>query len=155
MPFCIPDKPKILSIHLKDTEVCMNSRAFILRETLYLLIGELICAAMIVGIYALIGRYSSGVVLGVLVGSLLGTVNFFMLGVSADAAADKAQEQNVKGGKSLMRLSYTFRLIVLFVILFAFAKSGLCDPLAMVLPIALYRPILMVIEFLRKPGEKE
>ena len=155
MPFCIPGKPKILSIHLKDTEVCMNSRAFILRETLYLLIGELICAAMIVGIYALIGRYSSGVVLGALVGSLLGTVNFFMLGVSADAAADKAQEQNVKGGKSLMRLSYTFRLIVLFVILFAFAKSGLCDPLAMVLPIALYLPILMVIEFLRKPGEKE
>ena len=133
----------------------MNSRTFILRETLYLLIGEVICSAIIAGIYALIGRYSTGVLLGVLVGAVLGTFNFFMLGVSADAAADKAQEQNVKGGKSLMRLSYSFRLIVLFVILFAFAKSGLCEPLAMVLPIALYRPILMVIEFLRKPGEKE
>ena len=54
-----------------------------------------------------------------------------------------------------MRMSYQLRLIVLFIILFAFAKSGICSPLAMVLPLVLFRPILMVIEFLRKPGEKE
>ena len=133
----------------------MNSRTFILRETLFLLLGEFLCSAMIVGIYALIGAFQPGVVWGVLVGSVLSTANFFMLGVSADAAADKAQQQDVKGGKSLMRLSYQFRLILLFIILFAFAKSGLCNPLAMVLPLVLFRPILMVIEFLRKPGENE
>ena len=133
----------------------MNSRTFIMRETLYLLLGELLCSAIIVGIYALLGALQPNVIWGVLVGSVLSTANFFMLGVSADAAADKAQEQNVKGGKSLMRMSYQVRLIVMFVILFAFAKSGLCSPLAMVLPLVLFRPILMVIEFLRKPGEKE
>ena len=133
----------------------MNSRTFIMRETLYLLLGELLCSAIIVGIYALLGSLKPNVIWGVLVGSVLSTANFFMLGVSADAAADKAQEQNVKGGKSLMRMSYQVRLIVMFVILFAFAKSGLCSPLAMVLPLVLFRPILMVIEFLRKPGEKE
>lgn len=133
----------------------MNSRTFIVKETLYLLLGELLCSAAVVGIYALLGALQPNVVWGVLVGSILSSANFFMLGVSADAAADKAQEQNVKGGKSLMRMSYQLRLIVLFVILFAFAKSGLCSPLAMVLPLVLFRPILMVIEFLRKPGEKE
>ena len=133
----------------------MNSRTFIMRETLYLLLGELLCSAIIGGIYALLGSLQPNVIWGVLVGSVLSTANFFMLGVSADAAADKAQEQNVKGGKSLMRMSYQVRLIVMFVILFAFAKSGLCSPLAMVLPLVLFRPILMVIEFLRKPGEKE
>lgn len=133
----------------------MNSRTFIVKETLYLLLGELLCSAAVVGIYALLGALQPHVVWGVLVGSLLSSAYFFMLGVSADAAADKAQEQNVKGGKSLMRMSYQLRLIVLFVILFAFAKSGLCSPLAMVLPLVLFRPILMVIEFLRKPGEKE
>ena len=133
----------------------MNSRTFILQETFFLLLGELLCSAMIVGIYALLDLLEPGVIWGVLVGTILGTGNFFMLGVSADAAASKAQEQNVKGGKTLMRLSYQFRLIVLFVILFAFAKSGLCNPLAMALPLLLFRPILMVIEFLRKPGEKE
>ncbi len=133
----------------------MNSRTFILRETFFLLLGELLCSAIIVGIYALIGALNPGVIWGVLVGAVLSVGNFFMLGVSADAAANKAQEQDVKGGKTLMRLSYQFRLIVMFVLLFAFAKSGLCSPLAMVLPLLLFRPILMVIEFLRKPGEKE
>jgi len=133
----------------------MNSRTFILQETFFLLLGELLCSAMIVGIYALIGALQPGVIWGVLVGSLLSAANFFMLGVSTDAAASKAQEQNVKGGKTLIRLSYQLRLIVLFIVLFAFAKSGLCSPLAMVLPLVLFRPILMVIEFLRKPGEKE
>ena len=133
----------------------MNSRTFILQETFFLLLGELLCSAMIVGIYALLDLLEPGVIWGVLVGTILGTGNFFMLGVSADAAASKAQAQDVKGGKTVMRLSYQLRLIVLFVILFAFAKSGVCNPLAMVLPLALFRPILMVIEFLRKPGEKE
>ncbi|MBR5546699.1 MAG: hypothetical protein IKU70_06935 [Clostridia bacterium] len=133
----------------------MNSRTFILRETFFLLLGELLCSAAIVGIYALLGKLEAGVIWGVLIGTILGTGNFFMLGVSADAAATKAQEQDVKGGKQLMRLSYQFRLIVLFVLLFVFAKSGLCSPLAMVLPLLLFRPLLMVIEFLRKPGEKE
>ena len=131
----------------------MNSRTFILRETLYLLIGELLCSAAVVGIYALIGKLEPSVIWGVLVGAILSTANFFMLGVSADAAANRAQEQDVKGGKALMRMSYQMRLIVLFVLLFAFAKSGFCNPLAMVLPLLLFRPILMVIEFLRKPGE--
>ena len=133
----------------------MNSRSFIVRETLLLLLGELICSAAIAGVYALIGNFAPGVIVGVLVGSILSTANFFMLGVSADSAANKAQEQDVKGGQKVMRLSYSLRLIVLFVILFAFAKSGLADPLAMVLPLALFRPILMVIEFFRKPGENE
>ena len=133
----------------------MNSRTFILRETFFLLLGELLCSAAIVGIYALLDKLEAGVIWGVLIGTILGAGNFFMLGVSADAAATKAQEQDVKGGKQLMRLSYQFRLIVLFVLLFVFAKSGLCSPLAMVLPLLLFRPLLMVIEFLRKPGEKE
>ena len=132
----------------------MNSRTFILRETLFLLLGELLCSAAIVGIYALLGALQTSVIWGVLAGSILSAANFFMLGVSADAAADKAQEQNVKGGKSLMRVSYQVRLIALFALLFVFAKSGLCNPLAMVLPLVLFRPILMVIEFFRKPGEK-
>ncbi len=133
----------------------MNSRTFIMRETFFLLLGELICSAIIIGIYALLGELQSGVIWGVLTGTVLSVGNFFMLGVSADAAADKAQEQNVKGGKSLMRVSYQVRLIALFVLLFVFAKSGLCNPLAMVIPLVLFRPILMVIEFFRKPGEKE
>ena len=43
--------------------------------------------------------------------------------------------------------------VVLFVILFALVKSGLCDVLATVLPLLFVRPILFVADFFRKPGE--
>lgn len=133
----------------------MDSRKFILRETLYLAIGEVVCCGIMLLIYALLGSFDMGVLLGAAVGTVLGAANFFLMGVSADAAADKAIEQNVKGGKNTMRLSYQLRLIVMFIILFACAKSGLFNALAMVLPIAFVRPILTIIEFFRKPGDKQ
>lgn len=133
----------------------MNTRKFLLRETLYLVIGEAICLAVMLMIYALLGYFNLSVFLGGLVGAILGVLNFFFMGISADAAADKAVEQNVKGGKTTIRLSYQVRLLVMFIILFACAKSGLCDALAMVLSIVFIRPVLTVIEFFRKSGDSQ
>ena len=133
----------------------MDSRRFVLKETAIVLLGEILCSGAMVGIFALLGKYDSAVLLGAAVGAVLATLNFFFMAVGATLAADKAENQNVKGGKAMIQSSYLIRLVVLFAILFAFAKSGLCSPLAMVLPLLLFRPILMVIEFLRKPGEKE
>jgi hypothetical protein len=36
-----------------------------------------------------------------------------------------------------------------------FAKSGVADVIAMVIPLALVRPIIMVTEFFSKPGKEE
>ena len=132
----------------------MNARKFILQETLYIAIGEVICSAVMILIYVLLGAFDLSVLWGALVGTALGAANFFLMGVGAAAAADKAAAQNVSGGQRTIRLSYTLRLLLLFIILFACAKSGLCNALAMVLPIALVRPVLTVIEFLRKPEDK-
>ena len=46
-------------------------------------------------------------------------------------------------------------LAVLFIILFALIRSGLCDALASVLPLVFTRPILSIGEFFRKSGEKK
>ena len=68
-------------------------------------------------------------------------------------AADKAQAQNVKGGKATISRSYVIRLLVLFILLFAFAKSGFCNVFALVLPLFFVRIIITVAEFFRKKGE--
>lgn len=133
----------------------METRKFLFRETLWLAIGECICLGVMLLIYALLGFWDRSVLLGGVVGTLLGILNFFFMGISADAAADKATAQNVKGGKNTIRLSYQLRLIIMFVILVACAKSGLCNALAMVLPIVFVRPVLTVVEFFRKPGDKQ
>ena len=51
-------------------------------------------------------------------------------------------------------MSFLLRYLVLFLILFAAAKSKRFDLLALVLPLVFVRPILMLGEFFRKSGEK-
>jgi hypothetical protein len=76
--------------------------------------------------------------------------------VAADGtalAADKAESQDVKGGKAVISASYGLRMVLLFVWMFACVKSGLCDVVALVLPLAFVRPVITIAEFFRKKGE--
>lgn len=130
-----------------------QSRKFVLKETALVFAGVMVCVALMCGVYALLGKFGMNVVLGGLVGGVLATANFFFMAVGAELAADKAEQDNVKGGKALIQTSYIIRLAVLFVILFACAKSGFFDTVALVLPLVFVRPVLSIGEFFRKAGE--
>ena len=130
----------------------MDSRKFILKQTAIIALGQVLCVGAMVGVFALLGQFNMAVLLGGVVGGLLAVLNFFFMAISAMRAADKAVEQNVKGGKATMQTSMIVRLAVLAIVLIAFAKSGLCNVLAMVLPLAFTRPILMLSEFFGKAG---
>lgn len=131
----------------------MDSRKIVFRETAVVAIGQVICVGAMLGIFALLGKFDRTVLLGGTVGGLLSTLNFFFMAVGASLAADKAVEQNVNGGKATIKSSYLLRMVLLAAVLFAFAKSGLCNVVALVLPLAFIRPIITVAEFFRKPGE--
>lgn len=132
----------------------MESRKIVLKETGIVAVGQVLCVGAMVGVYALLGRFGSKVLLGGAIGAVLAIANFFFMAVGATLAADKAEAQDVKGGKQLLQVSQLVRYAVLFVVLFAFVKSGLCDAVATVLPIVFVRPILSVGEFFRKSGDK-
>ena len=131
----------------------MDSRKLVLRETAIVAIGQAICVAAMIGICVLLGIYSRAVLLGGIFGGILAILNFFFMAISAMMAADKAEGQNVAGGKATVQLSFIVRMAVLFIVLFALIKSGLCDSLASVLPLVFTRPILSIGEFFRKSGE--
>lgn len=131
----------------------MSSRKFILQQTGIIALGEIFCIAIMYGVYAMIGGFDSSVVLGGIAGSLLAIGNFFFMAIAADLAADKAVNQDVKGGKSLIQSSYLMRLVVIALILFACAKSGFFNLIALVIPLLLTRPIITISEFFRKSGE--
>lgn len=128
----------------------MDSRKIVFHETAVIAVGEAVCIAAMTGVYALIGKFDSTVVFGGVAGGVLAVLNFFFMAVVASLAADKAQQQDVAGGQKLIQGSYPIRMLVLAVLLFAFAKSGLCDLIALVLPLVFVRPILTVGEFFRK-----
>ena len=129
-----------------------ESRKFIINRSLTVLLGEAVAVALMIGVYALLGKFSVNVVLGGLVGMLLASGNFFFMAMIATLAADKAEQQDVEGGKKLMKSSYPVRLLVMAGVLILCAKSGWCDVIAMALPLLLVRPILTIQEFFKKKG---
>ena len=133
----------------------MSIRNPLYRETAAIAVGEVLCVGLMLGVYALAGQLDRAAVLGGVLGGVLAICNFFFMAVGASLAADRAEQQNVKGGTALVRMSFLLRYLVLFLILFAAAKSGRFQVLALVLPLVFVRPILMLGEFFRKSGEKK
>ena len=78
----------------------MQSRKIVFQETAIVLVGELICVGAMLGIYGLLGYFTEKVLLGGIVGLLLAILNFFFMAVGTSLAADKAEKQDVKGGKA-------------------------------------------------------
>lgn len=133
----------------------MDSRKIVYRETGIVGIGQLICLAVMYAVFALLGYFDRSVLLGGIIGTVLSVGNFFFMAVGASLAADKALAQDIKGGNALVKSSYMLRLLVIFLILFACVKSGLCNAFASVLPLVFVRPIITVAEFFRKSGEEK
>ena len=134
----------------------MNSRKYVFKETGTVAIGQVICVAVMLGIFALLGRFHLAVLWGALVGAALAIANCFLLCLFANMAADKVEKQeDAAGGQKLIQLSYMGRMIGLFVILVLCAKSGVFNLISLVIPLAFNRPILTAAEFLKKKGGKK
>lgn len=128
----------------------MDSRKIALHETAIVAAGVTICAAAMVGIFALLGLYRPDVLLGAAAGSLLAVGNFFAMAVIATLAADRAEAQDVEGGKKMLQASYPIRMLCLMAALVICAKSGYFNVVALVLPLAFVRPTITLAEFFRK-----
>ena len=130
----------------------MESRKIVYCETGIVAIGVAVCTAVMMLVYALLGRFDLSVLWGSLAGAVLSIGNFFFMALGASLAADKAENQDVKGGSLLVRYSYMVRLLILLIVLIACAKSGVFNLIALVIPLLFVRPTLTVAEFFRKKG---
>ena len=133
----------------------MNSKNTAFRETRNVLIGQAICTAGMVAVFALLGKYQLSVLLGGAAGASIATINFFLMSFFANRAADMAEAQDIAGGQKLIQLSYMGRMLGMFLALIVLAKIGLFHPLALVLPLAFTRPILTIAEIFNKKGENK
>ena len=133
----------------------MDERKNLLRQTGVVALGEALGVAAMVGIFALLGKFDTSVLLGGVVGGLVAIGNFFAMALGVYIAAGKAQNQDVKGGQAAIKGSYALRMAVMAVVLIAFAKSGICNVIALVVPLVFVRFTLTLWEFFRrKPGDK-
>lgn len=130
----------------------MDSRKSIWNDLSPILVGQILCTAAMIGIFALLGYYNTAVLLGGIFGSLIAIANFFFMTLGVDLASKKAEAQDVAGGQKLIQLSYMGRMAFILIALILLAKSGLCNILALAIPLIFNRPILTVFEILRKKG---
>lgn len=130
----------------------MDSRKIVLKQTGIIAVGELICSAVMVGVFAALGHLDFGVVLSALAGSVVTVTNYFFMAVTASLGADRAEAGQVQQAQKMIQLSAVVRLFVVGVILFAGIKLG-ANVIALVLPLMFVRPILLMVEFFRKKGD--
>ena len=132
----------------------MDIKKYISRMTLILGVAELVCVGLMTGIFAMLGYFHWNVIVGGLVGLALTVGNFFVMAIGTQIAANQAQEQNVKTGKATIQFSYFGRIAVMFAVLAAFAVSGWGQPIAMVVPLLLERPILTFADYFGRKGDQ-
>lgn len=132
----------------------MKSKNVVFRDTSVVVIGQLITTATMIGIFALLGKFDTSLLLGGIAGAAVATANFYFMALFANLAADKAAAQDVSGGQKLIQLSYLGRMLGLFAVLAICARSDLFNVLALVIPLAFTRPILTFAEIFKKKGDE-
>ena len=128
----------------------LESRKFVIKETLLVLAGQGVCVSAMLAVMALLGHWGQTVWLGGILGGLIATANFFFMAVAATIASDKAVNQDVRGGEATVKASYFGRMAVMVILFFALVKGGVCDVFSLVLPLVFTRPVLTIFEFFRK-----
>lgn len=128
----------------------MNDRQQTYRELLTVAMGELVVLGFLYGAFALLGKLDGKALLGGAVGAGTAILNYFLMAVGVNAAADRAQAGDPDRGRRIVSLSMIGRYLLMIAILVIGAKSGLCSVIAMVIPLALFRVLIYVGEFFRR-----
>ena len=91
----------------------------IVKETKRIAVGTVIMLVVMLAVYAVLGKFTVGVLLGGLLGSAYAIFNFFMLGMTLQKAASMTDQQMAH---MKVRSSYSTRMIgMLILALVAFA----------------------------------
>ena len=130
----------------------MDSRKIVFKETAIIAVGELVCSGIMVGVFAALNLFQWNVLWGALAGSAVMIANYFFMAVTVSLAADRAERGEVEQAKKMVQTSSVFRLLAMGLALFLGIKLG-ANVIALELPLAFARPILMLAEFFRKKGD--
>ena len=124
------------------------------RQILFLILGELLVAGLTCVVFLLIKRFEMKVLWGALLGAVLAVGNYVSMAFSLSLASKRAVEGDIKGGQVISTASMIGRYLLLALILFFVARTKAVNPIALVVPLALFRVILTVGEMIRSKEEK-
>lgn len=148
-----------------------NNKLSVYIDTLWLAIGEIIVALLVLGGFVIARLLGQEVVLykaitGALLGGAVTVVNFLILSVAINRAingyitdrgdkemdeeeAERYAKEHGMAVQNAMTKSYILRMLLMIGALVVAMITKQFSPLATVIPLLMYRPILYVTEFIK------
>ena len=130
----------------------MDSRKIVYKETAIVAVGELICTAVMIAVYAALGKLNATVLWSAAAGCGVMIANYFVMAITVSNATDKARAGNPMGAKKMVQLSGILRLFLMAGVLGLGILLG-AEVVALVVPLLFVRPTLFLAEFFRKKGD--
>ena len=132
----------------------MQKHREILRQVCRLMVALAVCVAIMLGVYALLGAFTSSVVVGAILGFVLAVGNFVSLSITVSNAMDRAaRDKDPQRAQLSIQASGVIRLLVLAAIYILLFRPKVCDPVAALLPLLMAQAVLKLVEFFRKDAE--
>lgn len=129
----------------------MQKHRDVLHQTGRLAVALVVCVGVMLGIYAQMGKFTSSVFLGAVIGSLLAIGNFLSLSITVSNALDRAaRDQDPQRAQLSIQASSVVRLLALAAIYILLFRAKVCDPVAALIPLLLAQAALKLVEFFRK-----
>ena len=136
------------------------------RETARVAAGVFALVAVMLIVFAVMGKFSVPVLLGGIYTGLLTVINFFIMGLTVQGVTNRAAERErteqeladlTLEMKNRMKLSYNIRMIALFALLVLGIAVFKFDPLATILPVVFPTIVIRVLQILeaRRPSVSE
>lgn len=118
---------------------------------LTLTITELLCSSLMVGVFALLGKYTPQVAVGAAVGSVLAVANFAALSISIEKSVEVFdQKENPAGAKMSVQLSSAVRMLAIAAVIIVLLRVNVVEPVAMILPLLFTRIGTLVMSWTTK-----
>lgn len=128
----------------------MQKNRDVLRQVGGLAVALLVCIAVMLAVYALLGRLDRLVLLGAVFGWILAVGNFLSLSITVSNALDRAANGGSPQKTQLeIQTSSVVRPLVLALIYIVLFRAKVCDPVAALLPLLFAQVAIKVLEFFR------
>ena len=121
----------------------------VLRETKRIAVGVFSMLAIMLVVYAALGRFSLAVVLGGLIGALYAVLNFLLLGMTVQKVADM-REENEELARMQMKSSYNMRMVIMILLIVVAFALPFVDGLACMIPMLFPRLTIFVLQLTGK-----
>ena len=136
------------------------------RETLRVAAGVFTLVAVMLAVYAVLGKLTASVALGGIYTGLLTVLNFFIMGLTVQGVTDRAAEKERSEQelmdltiemKNRMKQSYNARMIGLLALIVVGLTVFKFDPLATILPVLFPTIVVRVLQIMeaRRPSVSE